>query len=192
MKPASWPKYMVGKKVRDAVAYYWRPPGRDIAKGCPVHPEPLGADYAIAIERAALLNKHLDAWRNGLSEPKSIDLGSRFGTIDWWIETYLRSDAYERLSPRSRDDYREALEKLAGLPIELADARTGLRSRVGTLPVASLSPAAADKLYALLRAGGAVRQANYPIDVLDERGRWLLASIQGNFWCLTHTTRENE
>ena len=46
MKPASWPKYMVAKKVRDAVAYYWRPPGRDIAKACPVHPEPLGSDYA--------------------------------------------------------------------------------------------------------------------------------------------------
>ena len=135
----------------------------------------------IAIERARLLNKHLDAWRNGLGEPKSIDLSARFGTIDWWIETYLRSDAYERLSPRSRSDYREALEKLADLDTDLTDVRTGMRSRVGTLPVSSLSPAAADKLYAMLRAGGAVRQANYPIDVARRAWKVVARKYPGQF-----------
>ena len=97
MKPASWPRYMVEKTHASGLAYYWRPPGRDVAKDCPVHAEALGTDYARAVARAQLLNEHLDAWRNGLGEPKSIDLGARFGTIDWWIETYLRSDA--ELSP---------------------------------------------------------------------------------------------
>ena len=165
MKPASWPRYMVEKRIRGGQAYYWRPPGRDVAKDCPVHAEALGADYAGAAARAQLLNEHLDAWRHGLGEPKNIDLGARFGTIDWWIETYLRTDAYTNLSVRSRADYREALEKLADLETNLTDARTGARSRVGALPAASLSAAAVDKLYSMLRAGGAVRQANYPIDV---------------------------
>ena len=109
MKPASWPRYMVEKRTCGGLAYYWRPPGRDVAKDCPVHAEALGADYSGAAARAHLLNEHLDAWRNGLGEPKSIDLGSRFGTIDWWIETYLRTEAYTNLSVRSRADYREAL-----------------------------------------------------------------------------------
>ena len=165
MKPASWPRYMVEKRTRGGLAYYWRPPGRDVAKDCPVHAEALGTDYGGAVARAQLLNEHLDAWRNGLGEPKSIDLGARFGTIDWWIETYLRTEAYTNLSVRSRADYREALEKLADLETNLTDARTGAPSRVGALPAASLSPAAVDKLYTMLRAGGAVRQANYPIDV---------------------------
>ena len=165
VKPASWPRYMVEKSTRAGIAYYWRPPGRDVAKECPVHAEALGSDYGGAVARARFLNEHLDAWRNGLGEPKSLDLGGTFGTIDWWIETYLRTDAYTNLSVRSRADYRDALERLADLQTNLTDARTGSRSRVGALPVASLSPAAVDKLYSMLRAGGAVRQANYPIDV---------------------------
>jgi hypothetical protein len=156
---------MVEKSTRAGIAYYWRPPGRDVAKECPVHAEALGSDYGGAVARAQFLNEHLDAWRNGLGEPKSLDLGGTFGTIDWWIETYLRTDAYTNLSVRSRADYRDALERLADLQTNLTDARTGGRSRVGALPVASLSPAAVDKLYSMLRAGGAVRQANYPIDV---------------------------
>jgi len=82
---------------------------------------------------------------------RRVDLGARFGTIGWWIETYLRTEAYTNLSVRSRADYREALEKPA-----------------------SLSPAAVDKLYAMLRAGGVVRQANYPIDVA--RRAWKVVS----------------
>ena len=165
MKPASWPRYMVEKRTLGGLAYYWRPPGRDVAKDCPVHAEALGADFGGAVARAQLLTEHLDAWRNGLGEPKSIDLGARFGSIDWWIEIYLRTEAFTNLSVRSRADYREALERLADLETNLTDARTGAPSRVGALPVSSLSPAAVDKLYAMLRAGGAVRQANYPIDV---------------------------
>jgi hypothetical protein len=144
---------------------HWRPPGRDVAKGCPVHAEALGVDFGGAIARAQLLNEHLDSWRNGLGEPKGIDLGARFGTVDWWIESYLRSQAFASLSPRSREDYREALGRLADIETNLTDARTGERGRVGALPAASLTPAAVDKLYALLRSRGAVRQANYPIDV---------------------------
>jgi hypothetical protein len=156
---------MVEKRTRGGVAYYWRPPGRDVVKGCPVHAEALGVDFGGAIARAQLLNEHLDAWRNGLDEPRDIDLGALFGTVDWWVESYLRSEAYTSLSPRSREDYREALGRLADIETNLTDARTGKRGRVGALPAASLTPAAVDKLYALLRSRGAVRQANYPIDV---------------------------
>ena len=166
MKPASWPRYMVEKRLScGGIAYYWRPRKRDLAKGCPIHAEPLGSDYAGAIDRAGLLNTHLDAWRAGQNSVASLDLGPRFGTVDWWIERFTQTDAYKTLAQRSREDYREALERLADLKTDMIDARTGEASRFGELAVGSLSPAAVDKLYAKLRKGGAVRQANYPIDV---------------------------
>ena len=159
MKPASWPRYMVEKPLRTAgTAYYWSPPCRDLKKGCPVHSEALGRDYGPACARAGLLNDHLDAWRTGLGGIKSLDLSARFGTVDWWVRRFQTTDAFSSLSARSRGDYREALERLA-------DTRTDAGRRVGDAEVGSLSPAAVDAIYAKLRAGGAVRQANYPIDV---------------------------
>src|SRR5215471_11330569 len=77
VKPDSWPRYMAEKRTRGGVAYYWRPPGRDVSNGCPVHAEPLGADFGGAVTRAQLLNEHLDSWRRGLSEPTDINLGAR-------------------------------------------------------------------------------------------------------------------
>jgi len=159
MKPASWPHYMREKSLRDGrVAYYWAPPGRDLVKGCPVHSEALGNHYGAAAERATMLNQHLDAWRSGLGGARNIDLGARYGTVDWWVQRFQATDAFRNLSARSQDDYREALERLA-------DVKTDTGRRVGEAEVGSLSPGAADAIYAKLRAGGAVRQANYPIDV---------------------------
>jgi hypothetical protein len=177
MKPASWPRYMVEKRLASGVvSYYWSPQRRDLAKGCPVHAEALGPDYGAAVSRAATLNEHLDSWRAGRGASKGLDIGPRFGTVDWWIERYTRMEAFTTLTPRSRDDYREALERLANIQTELRDASTGARVRVGALPVSSLSPAAVDKLYAMLRAGGAIRQANYPIDVA--RRAWKVVARQ--------------
>ena len=68
---------------------------------------------------------------------------------------FTQTEAYTSLSPRSREDYRDALERLADLKTELVDARTGENGRVGDLSVSSLSPAAVDKLYAMLRKGAA-------------------------------------
>jgi len=113
-KPASWPRYMVEKPgTKGAVAYYWRPPGRDLANGCILHAEALGSEYALAVERAKQLNMHLDAWQQGSPHTVSIDFGSRYGTVDWWIERFTRTDAFNNLSERSQDDYREVLGRIA-------------------------------------------------------------------------------
>jgi hypothetical protein len=168
---------MVEKRLASGlISYYWSPQCRDVANGCPVRAEALGPDYGVAVARADELNEHLDRWRAGRSASKNIDSGPRFGTVDWWIERYTRSEAFTTLALRSRDDYREALYRLANLPTELRDASTGAQVRVGALPVSSLSPAAVDKLYAMLRAGGANRQANYPIDVA--RRAWKVIARQ--------------
>src|SRR5579871_344721 len=84
MKPASWPRYMREKRLKDGrSAYYWEPQGRDLKAGFSLHSEALGPDYGAAVERAAQLNAHLDAWRAGQTAEKSLDLSSKFGTLAW-------------------------------------------------------------------------------------------------------------
>ena len=166
---------MKAKRLRNGgIAYYWEPQKRDREGGFTIPGEALGTDYAAARDRVLLLNQHLDEWRAGRGLPKDRDLGARAGTVDWWIETYLRSTAFENLSERTKRDYRNTLNRLADLPTKL-EAADGTRQRIGTLLVSSISHAAADKIYATLRNGGKVtRQANYVIDVA--RRAWAVVS----------------
>ncbi len=161
-KPANWPRYMLGKRLKeDRTAYYWSPHKRDLEAGCTVHREALGFDYAAAIARAGLLNRHLDSWRQGRDEIKSLDIGTRFGTLGWLFERYRRSSAYDRVSERSRPEYRRALDRIENL-------KTKTGGRVADLPAMSITPAAVDKIYAMLQIGPRgkrVRQANLSIDI---------------------------
>jgi hypothetical protein len=128
------------------------------------------------------LNAHLDAWRKGGGAPASIDAQARFGTVDWWIESYTRTEAFTKLSKRSQQDYREALQKLADLPTKTIEETTGRAIRVGDLPSSSLSPAAVDLIYKALRKGGAVtRQANYAMDVARKAWRVVARQHPGQF-----------
>ncbi len=89
---------MIAKKLKSgAIGYYWNARKSDIDAGFPLHREPLGSDYGQAIKRAHELNAHLDAWRGGREAGLSLDLGPRYGTVDWWLESYLRSPAFEKL-----------------------------------------------------------------------------------------------
>ena len=61
MKPASWPRYMREKRLKDGrAAYYWEPQGRDLSAGFSLHREALGTEYGAAVERAGQLNAHLN------------------------------------------------------------------------------------------------------------------------------------
>jgi hypothetical protein len=74
---------MKAKRLRSGtVAYYWQPHRRDISAGFTLHSEPLGPDFPTARERAAKLNMHLDAWRNGDGVPGTLDADARFGTVE--------------------------------------------------------------------------------------------------------------
>ena len=161
-RPPNWPRYMLAKRLKDdRIAYYWSPHKRDLQTGCTLHREALGTDYGSAIERSELLNKHLDAWRQGRDGVKSLETGPRFGTLGWLFERYRRSPAFERVSERSRPEYRRALTRIEDLKTKTGDI-------VGNLPAASITPAAVDKLYAMLQngpRGKRIRQANLSIDI---------------------------
>src|SRR5688572_15850757 len=141
VKPKGWPRYMRAKRLKGGgVAYYCEPNGRDGAKGCPIHAEPLGPDYATALERANLLNIHLDSWRSGLGTAK-LEIARRgYGTVAWLFDAYLKSRAFQkRVAERSQYEYRRALARIEETP-----TKTG--GKVADLPVGSITPAAVDKI----------------------------------------------
>jgi hypothetical protein len=175
---ADWPRYMKAKRLAGGkIGYYWTAHERDRAGGFTLKPEALGNDYDAAKARAALLNSHLDAWREGKDVPPELRDDGRVGTIDWWHQQHFNSEPFKALSSRTQSDYRNALASIANLPTKITDATTGEKTRTGTLQTRSLSQAAADKIYKRLRRDGAVtRQADYAIDVA--RRAWKVARRQ--------------
>jgi hypothetical protein len=114
-----------------------------------------------AIERAGILNLHLDSWRRGRGDTKSLDAGPRFGTVAWVFERYRRSAAFDRVSTRSKPEYLRALKRIEDLA-----TKTG--GQVRDLLASSISARAADKIYSTLQdgpRGKRVRQANLSIDI---------------------------
>jgi len=181
-KPIDWPRYMIAKPLADGtVAYYWNPHKRDVLAGFPLERQALGTDYGLARIRCEGdprddnergLNGFLDAWRAGRRDGKKLDLMPTYGTVDWWIERYYRSDAFvKKVSDRSKPDYRKALKRVA----DMAPGRPlpGI-TRLGQLPAKSITPAAVDKLYVLLRGGEdgtKYRSANLAIDIAKKAWR---------------------
>lgn len=162
MKPVDWPRYMISKRLTSGVgAYYWNARKADTDRGFKLHREALGTDYGIARERAQQLNTHLDAWRAGRDEDRSLDRGPRYGTVDWWLETYCRSSAFAKLKERTKPSYRYQIRLLTELP-------TKDGGRLGDLPAKSITPAAVDKIYEALRGGKdgtKLRRANHTTDI---------------------------
>lgn len=157
-KPPDWPRYMLAKKLADSrTAYYWSPHKRDLQAGCTLRREALGFDYASAIDRAGMLNKHLDSWRQGREAPKDLDHAPDFGSLRWLVERYKRSRAWEKVSARSRSEYERAFKLVLDYPIKTGGV-------LGRLAASSMSARAADKLYIGLQKSKRVerrlRQAN--------------------------------
>ena len=153
---------MIAKRLKSGqTGYYWNARRADIERGFKLHREALGVDYALAIQRAEQLNAFLDAWRAGIGAEGSLEASGRFGTVDWWLEAYCRSPAFEKLKERTKPSYRYQLRLLADVP-----TRDG--QRLGMLPVKSITPAAVDKIYEALRGGRdgtKLRRANHTIDI---------------------------
>ncbi len=163
MKPAGWPRYMRAKRLSvGTVAYFWEPQTRDKRRGCPIHSEALGEDYAVAIERSKLLNEHLDSWRSGINGLERKPERGSLGTVSWLFDLYIRSSAFEkRVSERSRYEYLRALRRIEEVPTIGGD-------RVAMLQVTSITPAAVDKIYEKLQIGPRgprLRQANLSLDI---------------------------
>lgn len=143
------PRYVIPKSLKSgALAYYFNVPKIYLKAGCPKLNEPLGMDYAVACGddgkggRAATLNGLFDEWndiRRGL--PVLSEAAPAIGSVDWLFREYKQSKAYtEKVGKRSHKSYEWSMRAVCktlnkkGVPI-------------GSLPVRSITPLAADKLY---------------------------------------------
>ena len=145
-KPLGWPRYMVARRLKSGVtAYYWTIPSWAKRNGCTLAVEALGTDYARAKKRCdELLNPQLDAWR----KREEIALPSDHvlpGTFDWMVAIYKSSPLYQKLPAKTRKSYDAAL-RLASQH-KLTDGRN-----FGMLPLSSITPGAADRLFDRLKA----------------------------------------
>jgi hypothetical protein len=145
------PRYVIPKKLKSgSVAYYYNVPRIYLKAGCPKLNEPLGTDYTVACGidgkggRAAALNGLFDEWDNahrGL--PVSAEAAPSIGSVDWLFREYKQSKAYtEKVGKRSHKSYEWSM-RAVGNTLN----KRGVR--VGNLPVKSITPRAADKLYDL-------------------------------------------
>jgi hypothetical protein len=58
--------------------------------GCPLRNEPLGTDYAKAVERAeTVLLPAFDSWRTG-GKSDAVPAAAAFGTLDWGFRRISR------------------------------------------------------------------------------------------------------
>lgn len=144
-KPLGWPRYMVVKRLKGGVAgYYWHAPTWALKAGCPVRREALGTDYADAKSRCdEVLNPQLDAWRRR-GETATIDNRVAAGSFDWMVGVYKTSPRYKERPPKTRKSYDAVLKLVSAF--KLKDGRC-----FGALQLASITPGAADRLYAKLR-----------------------------------------
>ena len=143
-KPLGWPRYMVVRRLKSgAAAYYWVLPTWAKRNGCALQVEALGLDYALAKHRCdEVLNPQFDAWRKreGVVFPDR----PLSGTFDWMISVYKSSPLFQRLPARTQKSYDAALRLVS--QHELKDKR-----RFGMLPLSSITPGAADRLFDKLR-----------------------------------------
>ncbi|WP_315772947.1 MULTISPECIES: hypothetical protein [unclassified Bradyrhizobium] len=143
------PRYVLPKSLAGGrQAFYYTVPTKYRKLGCTIPNEPLG-DYVTACGadgeggRAAVLNALFDEWFDKMmGKPSKETLGgARVGTVDWLFREYKRSKAYlEKVSKRSRPGYEHSMQAIG-------DFLNKKGERIGSLPIKSISPRAADLLY---------------------------------------------
>jgi integrase len=170
-KPLGWPSYMVPRPLKSgATGFFWVPPTWAKKKGCTLKCEALGNNYAEAKKRCdELLNPQFVAWRKGEKIAPSSNHGA-LGTFDWMVTVYKSSPQYEKLLPKTRKDYDSALRLVS--QYTLKNGRS-----FGTLDLKSITPGAADHLFAKLkkRTGGGERVRTAILSVTVCKRAWNVA-----------------
>jgi hypothetical protein len=146
------PRFVIPKQLASgATAFYFNVPTHYRKLGCTIPNEPLGTDYATACgdgARAAALNALFDEWnmkrKGGVTEGRTL---IRFGTVDWLFREYLKSESCrERVSDRTRPDYERIMKLVTAVVTKRGDT-------IGARSIRSITPRAADKIYAKIIDG---------------------------------------
>ncbi|WP_339892897.1 hypothetical protein [uncultured Devosia sp.] len=153
------PKFVIVKHGKIGPTFYWNPPvywrKRAALEGrsYPFESQKLGSNLSQS-ELQSAANPHnalFEEWRLGKTSTPSRTYAAH-GTVEWLFEQYQASTIFKRrVSVRSRPDYARVFNAIANQP-----TKTG--GRFGQLPVASVTPAAAEKIYVRMLEGDTFRR----------------------------------
>ena len=133
------PRYVLRKPVKGGWAYFFNVPMWARKAGCPVGNEPLGTDYAAAVQRAeTVLLAGFDAWRTGDAEGKAI--GAATGTLDWVFAEYRADRRFTKLDPKTQRNHEIGFALVGGHALK--DGR-----RLGEVQLTAINTAVADAVY---------------------------------------------
>ena len=133
------PRYVLRKPTKAGWAYFFNAPMWARKAGCPVRNEPLGTDYAAAVERAeTVLLPAFDAWRTGDADGKAI--GAAAGTLDWIFAEYRADRRFTKLDPKTRRNHEVGFALVGGHVLK--DGR-----RLGEVRLTVITTAVTDALY---------------------------------------------
>jgi hypothetical protein len=109
--------------------------------GCPVKNEPLGTDYAAAVQRAeTILLPAFDAWRGDQAVATPTEGVARVGTIDWLFAEYRADRRFTKLDARTRRNHEVGFRLVGGYLLK--DGK-----RLGEARLTSVTSAVVDSLY---------------------------------------------
>jgi hypothetical protein len=137
------PRYVEPRPLASGWGYYFKPPTWARRSGCPVQSEPLGTDYAIAVQRAeTVLLPAFDAWRGRGEAPQEQQgvVVAKPGTLDWLFSQYRGSRQFTKLPTRARRDREGSMRLVADY--KLTDGR-----RLGSIALRSITPNVADDVF---------------------------------------------
>lgn len=143
MIPVTLPQYTSFKKLASGgTGYYWTCPTLYRKAGCPYLSAPLGVNLSEKElhEAARVWNDRLDEWRRQKANPLHEPDTSRYGTVEWLVNTYLKHSSFtERVAEFSRPDYKRILDRVCDIKLE--------KGRVGDARVANIAVSTAEKIY---------------------------------------------
>jgi hypothetical protein len=137
------PRYVLPKRLRSGLGYFFNAPTWARKAGCPIANEPLGTDYAAAVARAeAVLLPAFDGWRNG-GAPAAVYAPARPGSFDWMVGEYRASRQFTKLDPMTRIKHEAGFRLVGGYLLKNG-------ARLGAAQLTAINAAVADDLYAKL------------------------------------------
>ena len=135
------PRYVRRKPLKGGWGYFFDVPTWARVAGCTIENEPLGTDYAAAVERAEMvLLPAFDSWRSGGSTDVQVADVAKPGTLDWVFAEYRADRRFTKLDVRTRRNHEVGFRLVGGYLMK--DGR-----RLGAMPVTSITTAVTDALY---------------------------------------------
>jgi hypothetical protein len=134
------PRYVLRKPLKSGWAYFFNVPIWARKAGCLIGNEPLGIDYAKAVERAeTVLLPAFDSWRSG-GKSDIAPAPAAFGTLDWIFAEYRADRRFTKLDARTKRNHEGGFRMVGGHVLK--DGR-----KLGGVRATAIDTAVIDALY---------------------------------------------